>query len=155
VRRSREKAVRHLVDAARRNRELALRPELRRQVYRVLLALEPVARQHGENELDEGPRSVEGSPIRDQWRRIRAEIGPQQPRLLLHRVRGELDALERWLWLQRLVQAAARPVVEPAVAHAPQPVAFDAAMTEVGATMSAVAAKEPIAALVPIQRQLF
>ena len=87
-------------------------------VERVLLALEPVAGQLGEDDLDEPVLPAKGFPVGDKGRRLRAHVSPEQPGFLLHRVAGDLHLFAKRLRLERLVEALARPVVEPAVERA-------------------------------------
>src|SRR5262245_33227202 len=109
----------------------------------VLLALEPVAGNLREHDLDEAVLPGERLPGRHQGRRRRAEIGPEQPALGLHGIGGELDAvlvpgLRMGDLLERLGQALAGLAVEPAVVVTAQAAVFDDAVGEVGPTVGTV-----------------
>src|SRR5438876_9797877 len=104
------------------------------EVAAVLHDLQPVAGQPMSDDLAEAVRPDEQVPARQQWRRLRAKVGPDQAAQLLHRV--GLDAhlvLERAVWrLQRLFEAATFSVEQPAVVTAAQALIFGNAHGQAG-----------------------
>src|SRR5437870_4789868 len=121
------------------------------RVDRVLLALEPVARDLGLDDLAEPVLPREEFPIRHQGARLRAEIGPEEAAQLFDRVGLDTDLiLETGLGMRQILvglhQNAAVGAVEPAMVVAAQPAFLDIAIAEVGAAMPAMAVEEPVAA---------
>ena len=122
---------------------VAVQPLQVHRVQRVLLALQPVARQYGQTDVPDDVADREHVPVRHQRRGRGAHVGEQQPGLLLHRVRLHLDlVLEPRLrvlrLLVRLLRALARLVVQPAVVRAAQAMLFRDAVDHVHAPVGAV-----------------
>src|SRR6185437_8452061 len=129
------------------------------RVDRVLLALEPVARDLGDRYLLVAPR-VEAVPVRQFRRRVRAEVRPQQASLFLHRVGVDADLVAEAplgvpCLLERLVQAPAGVLEEPAVVVAAQAAVFHEAVRHVRAPVRTVPVDEAVVpAPVPEQREV-
>src|SRR6185369_16346930 len=118
------------VGTAERARPVRVEPLEVHGVDRVLLALEPVARNLGEYDLHEAVLPGEGLPGRHERHRRGPEISPEEPGLRLDRI--GLDAhpvLEPGFrmreLLERLLQTAARVLPEPAVVVAAQAAILD------------------------------
>src|SRR5262249_53236883 len=105
----------------------------------VLLALQPVARDHGGADLAEAILHHEQVPARQQRPRLRPEPGPDEAAELLDRIGGELDALREIMLaeLGGLGDALTALVVEPAVIGAAQPLLLGNAAFEIDAAMGA------------------
>src|SRR5262249_35752130 len=127
----------------------------------VLLALEPVARNLGEDDLDEAVPPRERLPGRDEGRRKGPQVGPQKPGLGLHRIGLETDLVLEPRYgmryrLEWLLDPPARVVPPPAVIVTAQPAGFDPAVRQVGATMRAVAVDQAVLTrAVPVQHEIF
>ena len=127
-----------------------MRPFEMHRVDRVLLALEPVARDLGDDDLAEAVLPGEELPIRHQRRRLRPEIGPEQPAPFRDRIGLDADlVLEPRLGMRHVLvglrEAASRLVIEPAVIVAAQPALLDIAVGEIGAAMPAMPVEEAVA----------
>src|SRR5262245_38153867 len=129
-------------------------------IDRVLLALDPVAGDLGEHDLDESVSPRERLPCRDQRHGGRAEIRPQEPGLRLHRIGRDVDAVlearsgMRDL-LEGLLDAAAALVPLPAVIVTAEAAGLDPAIREIRAAMRAVAIDQSVAAgAVPVQDEV-
>src|ERR1700738_4398507 len=117
------------------------------RVDRVLLALEPVARDLGLDDLAETVRPREEFPIRHQRPRLRPEIRPYEAAQFGDRVGLDVDSIpEPSLGIRDILiglrEAASRLVIEPAVIVAAQPVRFDIAIAEIGAAVPAMPVDE-------------
>src|SRR6185312_2570280 len=131
------------------------------RVDRVLLALHPVARDFRNHDLGKAVLPGERLPVRHQRRGKRAEIGPDQPGMLAHRIRFDPDArfhvgVGMGHVLVRLGDARAFLVIKPAVIVAAQAALLDEAIGHVGAAMAAMPVDEaPGAGKIAIQRKVF
>src|SRR5438034_482328 len=145
--------------AAQRGRPVGMEPLEVDRVDGVLLALEPVARDLGEHDLLVAPLAEE-VPVGHERRGRGAEVRPEQPRLRLDGIGRGLDlVLEARLGardlLERLVQARARAVEEPAVVVAAQAALLRNAVAESGAPVRAVAVEQAVAAArVPVENEV-
>ena len=118
------------------------------RIGRVLLALEPVARQFGEPDVPPGVRGDEQVPSRHERRGLRAEVGEEEPAELLDRIAGDPDLLlespvRMHGLLEGLFDAPTGLVHHPAVVHAPQAVRLRDAVGEIDPSVRAVAVDEP------------
>ena len=135
--------------AAERARPVRVQPLEVHRVDRVFVALEPVAGDLREHDLHEAVRPGEGLPGWHQRRRRRPEIRPEETGLRLDRVGLDVHpVLELRLrvggFLERLLQAPARVVPQPAVVVAAQAAVVDPPIGEVGAAMRAVPVDEAV-----------
>ena len=106
----------------------------------ILHALQPITGQLGQRYL--APTVLPGKrlPIRKQWSRLRPHVGEDHSCQRLHRVTSNLDlffetAIRVDSFLERLLDALSRLIVEPAVIHAAQPSLFRNAVREINASM--------------------
>jgi hypothetical protein len=118
------------------------------RVAGVLLALEPVAGHVGEHDLAKAVLPGERLPDRQFRRRLRSQIGPQQPGAFLHRIglggaallgaRARIDGI-----VIGLLDAGAALVHQPAVIIAANAGLLDHSVGEVGAAVRTVAIEQP------------
>src|SRR5882724_10615543 len=119
------------------------------RVNRVFLALEPVARDLGLDDLAETVLPREEFPVRHERPRLGTEISPYEPAQFLDRIGLDADLVAQPRLRMRHVliglrQAAAVRVVEPAVIIAAQPAFLDIAVAEVGAAVPAMAIEKAV-----------
>src|ERR1700722_4531771 len=128
-------------------------------IDRVLLALEPVARDLRDGYLLEAARVIP-VPVGQQRRRLGPQVNPKEAGFLLYLVR--LDAnlvpettLRMQCLLKRLMKASAGVVEQPAVVIAAQAALLDEAVRQVRAPVRAVLVDEPVVpALIAVQSQV-
>src|SRR6202049_2387698 len=131
------------------------------RVDRVLLALEPVARDLGLDDLAETVRAREEFPIRHQRPRLRPEIRPDEAAQFGDRVGLDVDSIpEPPLGIRDILiglrEAASRLVIEPAVIIAAQPARLDIAIAEIGAAVPAMPVDEaPASAEILVEHEVF
>src|SRR5262249_33501458 len=111
-------------------------------IDRVLLVLEPVAGNLGEDDLHEAVLPRERLPGRHQRRGRRPEVGPEEPGLRFDRVVLDANAvlepsIRMGRFLEWLLKAPARVIPEPAVVVAAEPAVLDPAVGEIGAPVRA------------------
>ena len=120
-------------------------------IDRVLLALEPVARDLGQHDLAKPVLPGKEFPIRYQRPRLRPEIGPEQSAPLLDRIRLDADLVLQAQFGMRdiligLRQTDTVAVIEPAVIVAAQAALLDIAVGQIGAAMAALAVDQTVPA---------
>src|SRR5947209_13822834 len=128
-----------------------MRPFEMHGVDRVLLALEPVARDLSQHDLAKAVFPGEEFPIRHQGPRLGAEISPEEAAALLDRMGLDADLVfEPRLGMRdvlvRLRQAASVGAVQPTVIVAAQPAGLDIAVAKIGAAMPTMAVEEAVCA---------
>jgi hypothetical protein len=147
--------------AAQAHAPIRMGPLEMHRVDRVLLALEPVARNFGLDDLAEAVLPREEFPIRHQGSRRRPEIGPDEATQFGDRISLDPDLVPKpglgmGQILVRLREADSRVVVEPAVIIAAQTAALDIAVAEVGAAMPAMPVEKAIsAAEILVEHKIF
>ena len=131
------------------------------RVHGVFLALQPVARNIGKDNLHESVFPRERLPIRHERRGLRTQVRPDQTSAFFHGVRGDADFLAELRFRLRdvlvgLFQAAAVAIKQPAVIVAAEPALLDESIGHVGAAMRAMSAHEAErAAHVLVQSEVF
>src|ERR1700678_2519604 len=102
----------------------------------VFLALEPVARHHGEHDLHEAVIPAEWLPVRQQRCRIGPQIGPDQARLRRHAIGLDADLIAEAYFrcvgvLEWLLAACTGFVEPPAMIAAAQAALLDDAVRQI------------------------
>src|SRR5262245_41813865 len=115
----------------------------------VFLALKPIARNVGKNDLHESVFPGERLPIRNQGRGLRAEIGPNQSSMRLDRISRDLHfVLEAGLRVGDvfvgLLGAGSMLVEEPAVIVAAQTALLDESIRGIRPAMGAMAVDQTV-----------
>src|SRR3979411_3324801 len=128
-----------------------MRPFEMHRVDRVLLALEPVARDLRLDYPAEAVLPREEFPIRHQGPRLWAEIGPQKPAQFFDRIGLDADLVfQAGLGMRQILvglrQAASVRVEEPPMVVAARPARLDKAVAQIGATMPAMPVEKAVAA---------
>src|SRR3979490_882566 len=138
-----------------------MRPFEMPRVDRVLLALEPVARDLRLDDLAEAVLPREEFPIRHQGPRLWAEIGPQKPTQCFDRIGLDADLVAEARFRMRhvfvgLCQAPPVRIVQPAVIVAAQPARLDKAVAQIGPALPDMPVEEPVlAAEIPVEDEGF
>src|SRR6267154_2174590 len=128
-----------------------MRPFEMHRVDRVLLALEPVARDLRLDDLAEAVLPREEFPIRHQGPRLGTEISPEKATQFFDRIGLDADLVAEARFRMRhvfvgLCQAPPVRIVQPAVIVAAQPARLDKAVAQIGTAMPAVPVEKPVAA---------
>src|SRR5712671_1665908 len=128
-----------------------MRPFEMHRVDRVLLTLEPVAWDLGQDDLAKAILPREEFPIRHERPRLGAKIGPEKATAFFDRISLDADfILQPCLGMGDVLiglrQAAAGVVVQPAVIVAAQPARLDIAVAEICAAVPAMPVEEAVSA---------
>src|SRR6266508_128227 len=139
------------VEAVQGARPVRVQPLEVHGVDGVLLALEPVARDFREHDLDEAVLPGEGFPGGHERRGWRPEVRPQQARLRFYRIGLETHAvLEARLrmgdFLEGLVQTPAGVVPPPTVVVTAQAAVLDPAIRQIRPSMRAMSVDQAVVA---------